>query len=196
MIGIYKITSPNDKMYIGQSVNINKRFSRYRNLSCKKQSKIYNSLNKYGVENHIFEIIEECDVKDLNDRERYWQDYYDVLNKGLNLVLTQSSDRSGEFSKEHREKLSLLKKGSNHPHYGKFGKYHYLFGRKLSEEHKKKISDSNGCPNKKQVICKITNKIWESVKSCAEENNIRPQHLSRMLTGTRKNWTSFTFYRS
>ena len=49
MIGIYKITSPNNKVYIGQSVDIEKRLKRYKNLNCKKQSKIYNSLNKYGV---------------------------------------------------------------------------------------------------------------------------------------------------
>lgn len=53
------------------------------------QHKLYNSLKKHGVENHTFEIIEECSIEDLNCRERYWQEFYDVLgDKGLNCELT------------------------------------------------------------------------------------------------------------
>ena len=58
--GIYKITSPSEKNYIGQAVNINKRFYRYKSLDCSQQIILYKSFIKYGVENHIFEIIEEC----------------------------------------------------------------------------------------------------------------------------------------
>ena len=56
MIGIYKITSPTGKVYIGQSIEIEKRWMRYKNItkSVKKQPAIYNSLLKYGSENHIF----------------------------------------------------------------------------------------------------------------------------------------------
>ena len=53
MIGIYKITSPSDRIYIGQSIDINKRFRKYYNLKCKQQPKLYNSLCKYGVDAHI-----------------------------------------------------------------------------------------------------------------------------------------------
>jgi group I intron endonuclease len=60
MIGIYKITSPSGKIYIGQSTNIENRFNSYRILDCKKQIKLYNSLKKYGWDNHIKEIVEEC----------------------------------------------------------------------------------------------------------------------------------------
>jgi len=59
MIGIYKITNPTGKVYIGQSWNINKRKVFYSNLLCKRQVKIYNSLKKYGWENHKFEIVHE-----------------------------------------------------------------------------------------------------------------------------------------
>lgn len=53
IIGIYKITSPTGKIYIGQSVNIEKRWnSYYKNLSCKEQRIIYNSLKKHGFENY------------------------------------------------------------------------------------------------------------------------------------------------
>ena len=64
MIGIYKITNPNNKVYIGQSRNIRRRFSAYKRLECKKQVKLFNSLNKYGVINHKFEVIIELDKND------------------------------------------------------------------------------------------------------------------------------------
>ena len=81
MIGIYKIISPLGKIYIGQSIDIDVRFNNYKKLKCKSQLRIYNSFIKYGVDNHIFKTIEECSLDLLNERERYWQDYYDVLNK-------------------------------------------------------------------------------------------------------------------
>jgi predicted GIY-YIG superfamily endonuclease len=45
MIGIYKITSPTNKVYIGQSLDIEKRFVNYKGLFCKQQTKLYNCLN-------------------------------------------------------------------------------------------------------------------------------------------------------
>jgi len=75
MIGIYKITSPSGRIYIGQSVDINRRLSRYKNLSKQVSSsiKLYRSLLKHGPENHIFEIVELCEKPFLNEKERYWQ---------------------------------------------------------------------------------------------------------------------------
>jgi len=71
MIGIYKITSPSKKIYIGQSIDIEKRFKYYLNLNCKKQTKLYNSLKKYGYKKHFFEVIEICKITELNNKERY-----------------------------------------------------------------------------------------------------------------------------
>jgi group I intron endonuclease len=79
MIGIYKITSPTNKIYIGQSIEIEKRWKAYFRLQCKGQIKLYNSFQKYGVDKHIFEVIEECSGDELLERETYWKDYYKVL---------------------------------------------------------------------------------------------------------------------
>ena len=46
MIGIYKITNPSNKVYIGQSTNIKERFRKYSKLSNKRQIKLYNSFQK------------------------------------------------------------------------------------------------------------------------------------------------------
>ena len=89
MIGIYKIINPKGKIYIGQSVDIEDRKKQYKYLS--KYSlgrKIKNSIKKYGWENHTHEIIEECSVEQLDEREIFWGTYYNVLRKnGLNLKL-------------------------------------------------------------------------------------------------------------
>lgn len=148
MIGIYKITSPTGRIYIGQSIDIEKRFKGYKSmLNMKSQTLLRRSFLKYGVENHKFEVIEECTVEELNERERYWQDKYDVLNSGLNCRLTKSNDKSAvisektrkkmsvsarkkEFTKDHRKNISIAVSGKKNPFYGK----------KHSEDTKKNLS--------------------------------------------------------
>ncbi len=65
--GIYKIISPSDKVYIGQSINVRKRFWMYKKMYCNSQSKLYSSFVSHGVENHIFEIIHICKREELNE---------------------------------------------------------------------------------------------------------------------------------
>lgn len=125
--GIYKITSPSGKVYIGQSVDIKFRFNSYKKLKrCSKQTKLFASFQKHGTDNHIFEIIEECIESELNKKERYWQEYYDVLNKdkGLNLRLQKLEGKSGKLSKEVVDKI----RNAN-------------LGKKRSDEFKKKCSE-------------------------------------------------------
>ena len=78
MIGIYKITSPSGRIYIGQSRDLNRRERDYQKYikDSNSQVKLLASINKYNWENHIFEIIEECEFEQLNIRERYYQEFY------------------------------------------------------------------------------------------------------------------------
>jgi group I intron endonuclease len=126
MKGIYKITSPSDRVYIGQSIDIERRFRHYKRMICKEQIKIYNSLLKYGVDAHIFEVLELCDTEELNNRERHYQDLYDSVANGLNLLYVKSEHFNGGHSEESKKKISDS-----------------LKGRKLSEEHKYKIGLNN-----------------------------------------------------
>ena len=116
MTGIYKITSPSGRIYIGQSITIQKRFNSYKRSDKKNESqiKLFNSFKKYGVENHLFEIIEQCDFNLLNERERYWQDFYNVLDIGLNCNLTKTNQLKLKFSKETIEKISKSKIGNKY----------------------------------------------------------------------------------
>lgn len=90
--GIYKITSPSGKVYIGQSIDIEKRWGYYKTKKTNIQPKLQNSFNKYGVTKHLFEILELCSEDTLNERERYWQDFYNVIVDGLNLKLTPANE--------------------------------------------------------------------------------------------------------
>jgi group I intron endonuclease len=108
MVGVYKITNPSGKIYIGQSVDIDNRFNAYKKLRCKGQIKLYNSLVKYGWDNHITEIIEECDESKLLERETYWKLYYNVLETPS--LCCRIDGRGGKMSKESCETLSKVTK--------------------------------------------------------------------------------------
>ena len=127
--GIYKITSTSGKIYIGQSVDIEDRWKCHKKHQEKGQSKLYSSLRKHGIENHIFEIIEECLQELLNEREVYWIKYFDSFGThlGLNLV---SGGLGGRPSEETKKRQSEAAKGNTSA------------SGKRTEETVKKLSDA------------------------------------------------------
>lgn len=108
IIGIYLIKSPSGRHYVGQSMDIHKRFWGYLAMNnIDSQRRLGRSIRKYGSDAHVYEIIEECLLDDLNERERYWQDHYDVCGKsGLNCRLTETGDKSGVISYDTRQRQS------------------------------------------------------------------------------------------
>ena len=121
---IYKITNPKNKIYIGSTFNYKKRFNEYKYLyKVKQQPKIWNSLKKYGYDNHKFEVICECDEFDRYAKEKYYGSLYNVLDRkcGLNVVLPHADDNLPCFSDELRKKISERGKtrvGPLNPEYG------------------------------------------------------------------------------
>jgi group I intron endonuclease len=116
-IGIYKIISPSGKIYIGQSIEIENRWKYYKKIHYKK-TKLYKSFQKYGYINHKFEIIEECSLELLNEREIFWKKYYlEQFNNSWNMVLFHELyDRGGGPKSESTKlKLSLKSKGKSKP---------------------------------------------------------------------------------
>lgn len=156
IIGIYKITSPTGRIYIGQSIDIIRRFDTYKKLRYPKaQPKLYASLIKHGPLTHTFEVIEECSEDQLNDRERYYISLYNTFDTERGLNLKFGSNRDSRLSIETRAKISSARKGCKAwitglthsaetrekirlAHIGNTKKRGYV----TSEETKRKISES------------------------------------------------------
>ena len=143
MIGIYKITSPSGKIYIGQTTNYSKRYNAYKNHKCKLQPKLFASIEKYGFINHTIEILKECQIEDLNYYERYYQEYYESVLNGLNLRYTATTDKSGFMSEETKKKMSDSGKGKIITEEWRKNLSIAGTNRKHTEEEKQKISQAN-----------------------------------------------------
>lgn len=125
MKGIYKITSPTGKIYIGQSTNIRNRKYFYQTSNCKGQPKLLNSLKKYGWESHEFEILEECELNKLDEREIYFKNLYLEKYGWEKMLFCQLIDGKGGYkSEETKKKMSEFQKG-----------------RKISPSHKEKLKN-------------------------------------------------------
>jgi len=108
-IGIYKWVSPTGRIYVGQSTNIKQRKEWYlsNGISNASMPKLKRSFSKYGIENHLFEVIEYCSIEKLNEREIHWGLFYNVLENGLNCKL---GEQNCVFSEETKNKMSIAKK--------------------------------------------------------------------------------------
>ena len=201
MIGIYKITSPSGKIYIGSSVNIENRIKYYKSLNCKGQIKLFNSLTKYGWVKHFFEVLIECELSELYKYERHYGDLYDVLGKnGLNLILPKVGENKIGVSDETKKRMSISKKGNKNTF---FGKKHseetkqkirlFQTGRKHSAEHRKKVS-LNSAKNLSKIVLDLnTGVFYESAKEVSDLYNIKHSTLRARLNGTNKNKTQFIY---
>ena len=162
--GIYKIVNPNGKVYIGQSIDLYRRIKSYfGSNSAKNQVILKNSFNKYGVENHNFYIIEECSVESLNERERYWQDFY--IDNILNCKLTASKDKSGYCSQETKNNISkgLKKSGKSYQHFKK-KVYQYGFNGVFIKEFNS-LRDAA-----RELKCNVST-ISKSMKECSRNKS-------------------------
>jgi group I intron endonuclease len=133
--GIYKWTNKltNDS-YVGQSIDLSKRFIRYFNLSYLRNRgtlAINRALIKYGFSSFQLEILEYCDIADLNKREQY---YLDTLKPRYNILKIAGSSSGHKLSEETKAKISQSLKGV----YVK--EKSALYGRKHSEETKALMS--------------------------------------------------------
>ena len=88
---IYLISNDvNSKLYVGQTIQtLNKRFNGHCCYSKSDRSVnmyIKRAIHKYGKDKFHITLIEECPINLLNDREKYWIDFYDSYNNGYNLT--------------------------------------------------------------------------------------------------------------
>lgn len=106
---IYKVTSPSNKIYVGQTRKDDprKRWKQHCTPSSTGCTALKRAIDKYGAENMTFEVVEECSDEFLNDRERHWIRELGTLSPhGYNL--TTGGDVF-EISEETKAKMSTTK---------------------------------------------------------------------------------------
>lgn len=98
MIGIYKITKIADgKCYIGQSNDIHRRLQEHQR-GTRTDCPIDVAISLYGRDAFSYEIVEECSIEQLNERESYWISYYRSYPDGYNCNPGGDQQSIGEFN--------------------------------------------------------------------------------------------------
>lgn len=192
--GIYKIESPSGKVYIGQSVNVKKRFNNYRCLDCKQQPTLYNSLIKYGVENHKFDVIAYVNGIDaLNQSEIAYINLYRRM--GYSMLNLKDGGLNAPFPEHAKKILSELRKGKKRPELS--GVNNPYYGKKHSDEIKaimsakgkfNKLGAKNGRARAIYQYDLNGNLIkeWLTITDASKELNIFRQSISDCLNGRNK----------
>lgn len=197
MIGIYKIINPKGKVYIGQTIDYDRRLRHYRLLKCKQQPKLYASFVEYGYSSHKVSFIKECEVAELTKWERHFQEMYKSVGpNGLNCILVKDEHFTGGHSQESKKKISDSLKGRNftneHKENISKGNRNRIIteehrinlgngnrGKKFSDEWKAKLSQSKLGTTKTD---EVKNKISESLKGRTFSEEHKQKLKSRVIT--------------
>lgn len=163
--GIYKITSPKNRIYIGQSRDILGRWYSYKNLNlkyCKGQPRLHNSFKKYGIHKHKFEIIQEANLEDLDKLEIYYIALYQTFNteNGLNLQIGGDLGRvNSRLGIKHTEKTKLKMSISHKGHI-------------VTKETREKLRAAKiGIPRNKETNLKVSKSLTGYKQTQEHKNN-------------------------
>lgn len=154
MIGIYYIKNIiNNTIYIGKSVDINRRFIRHKselNKNCHKNLHLQRAYNKYGKDNFEFGVIVQCDKQDLNKLEIYYiqearnnnQNLYNITNGGDGGAMPQYIIDSNKIkiSKANKGNVKVANFGKNN---GMYGKHHTEQSKHLMSIHSNNAGKNN-----------------------------------------------------
>jgi group I intron endonuclease len=200
---IYKITnSVNGKEYVGCTIyDIKKRIDEhfYRCLKTDCSTKFCNSVRKYGTENFEVNLIEECDLSVIYEREKFYIEKYNTYYCGLNTTFGGEGCLGYKHSEEIKKKISKnTKNGNSH----KNKTYEDLYGDRAEDErNKRKLSVKKGWENltneerlkrkenirkKTQAKSKINIEIIKDIKNKISEGYSNKQ-LSEIYPELRKN---------
>lgn len=213
--GVYKITSPSGRVYVGQSQDLYTRFNQYRRGACKRQPLLYNSLNKYGFDNHTIDVIlcgtehlDSIEIQTISECQSNFNKHPD--KRGLNLSDGGPTNRGYKYkyTDELRNKRRIQSlsdggianfysqnpealQGSNNPFYGKS---HTMEAKQKMRAYRTgKYGILNG--KSKRVINMSSGYVYESAYACSLDTGINYSTLRSKLNGTRHNDTQF-FYQN
>jgi group I intron endonuclease len=200
MVGIYKITSPTGKIYIGQSWDLKQRESYYRNMQSVRQPKLHASFLKHGWIRHLFEIVHilpiDVDQTIINQYEAlYLQQYRNLGCSMLNIreagsngrpakksiekgLKTKAVNGSAKRSNITKQKISLANSGKRKP--------------LRSEQHRLNLSKANkGKAGHKQSD--VTKQKRLETRKCRGSNQKQIIHLGSGATYTSRKEAAAAF---
>lgn len=205
MIGyVYRIISPSNKQYIGITTRKNPktRWREHIKLSSKgiKHRALYYAMNKYGIENMKFEVIEKLQnttQESLFKAEKYYIKKFNTFKKGYNM--TEGGEGTpglfGELNpfyghkhtEETKRKISKANKGHKHTEEWKRKNSELIRERMKDPNLRKLISESvkASVKTRKKVVCDTDDKIFNSVKECSEYYGIDRSSL-RMVCNRKR----------
>jgi group I intron endonuclease len=182
--GIYLLrNNVNGKVYVGQSVDICKRWYFHR-LSANRgdKSPLYSAMRKYGINEFSVQVLEECEVTKLDEREAYWMDFYEARERGYNLMPAGQNGRVmddamrkwlSENSKKWKPTEEILEKMRA-----------ASTGKKHSEETKKKMSESS---KNRWAKYRIDNPVIPKAKNPLGRSAPRSEAFSKKQSERMKN---------
>lgn len=197
MAYIYKITNQiNGKIYIGKTLGtIQERWKEhckdFKKERCEKRP-LYSAMNKYGIENFIIEQVEECSPEIVNEREKYWIEYYSSFKYGYNATIGGDGKQYLDYDLVY----SLYKEGKNLTEISKILKCDTHSVTKIlnnfnisHEERVKRAVSQNRIPV--FMIDKNTDEILNSFAGLQEAENFlgkirSKQHIAEVCRGKRK----------
>lgn len=182
----------------------------------KSQIKLNRSFEKYGTENHKFEIIEHCDYNKLDVLECYYIGLYDSLNNGLN---AKGGGMGGYMPDDVRQKISrkhknkVLSESTKEKLRQYKGDKHHAYKTKLIESTKDKmriaalkrkqtqetknklrlLNIGGNSPNAKMVINLENGVFYESPRDAANVFGYNLVTLRCWLNGSLKNKSNLSY---
>ena len=182
--GIYKITNKiNGKCYIGQSNDIHRRWKQELAPNAKLNPHLARAFEKYGIDNFEFEIIEECQREQLNEREQFYIEIYHSIDPKLGYNKTEGGDgnlgRHFIMSEEQKEKIRKANTGRKYTD-DKLVNIRYACQHKID-------------PNQIVIYCYETNKYYLSIGKAAKELGICKDSIRHVINGHDKHALNYRF---
>jgi len=110
------LNTVNGKIYIGKSINIERRWK--EELNGQLNDHIKRSMDKYGITNFKFSVILECEAEELDEKEKFYIDFYNSHHRDFGYNKTLGGE-GGQWCEQAKKKASKRMKGNGNPFYGK-----------------------------------------------------------------------------
>lgn len=214
MTGIYGLRNKeNGKWYVGQAVDIEKRWREHRKPSRQYRSagiKLQRAFAKHGYDGFEWTILEECDEAQLDSREQYWIAEKDSFKNGYNMTLGGGGRRGYTLTPETRAKIGAansaywaihekhippeVREKISNAHKGKRAGMRASketrrkmsearIGKKFTPEHRAAISAATRNKKSKPVRCVDTGVVYPGISEANRQTGISTDCICRCCKG-------------